>query len=510
MPKSDVVIIGSGLAALVAASRLCMDKNVIIFTKSNKRHSNSMLAQGGVASSVDQEDSWFSHYQDTLVAGCNHNEEDAVRQLVRNGPLYINEMIKCGMKFDRDNTGNLLLGHEGAHSYRRILHAGGDATGEALISFLLGRLKENCSIIEHHMAIDLIMDDGLCRGVNALDEDNNLVTYNADYVILATGGCGAIYEYTSNDSSVIGDGYAMAFRAGAELLDMEFVQFHPTLLKSNGLAVGLVSEAVRGEGAVLRLGNGLPIMEGIHPLLDLAPRDIVSRAIYNELKNGKDVFLDISMIQNFKERFPTISKLCSENGISIEEGKLPVVPGAHFMMGGIKVNEMSETNIPGLYAVGEVACTRVHGANRLASNSLLEGIVFANRLADSILDGNKPRINKNHDKLNVEQAPNYVEFFSKQDIQKLMMKHVGIVRNREGLEELIRQFEPHVHYKINSSWSKESISRMNMITTGWLIASSALRREESRGGHYREDIPIQKKEWIKKVIVRNRYEVVLS
>ncbi|KAA0549260.1 L-aspartate oxidase [Bacillus sp. BGMRC 2118] len=510
MPKSDVVIIGSGLSALVAASRLCTDKNVIIFTKSKTRHSNSMLAQGGIASVIDEKDSWMSHFQDTLIAGCHHNEEVTLQQLVKDGPRYINELMNSGMKFDTDCAGKVLLGHEGAHSHRRILHAGGDATGEVLVTFLLQRLTGRCKIVENHMAVDLMMEKGTCQGIMALDDQNKLVSYYANHVILATGGCGAIYEYTSNDPSVIGDGYAMAFRAGAELIDMEFVQFHPTLLKSNNLAVGLISEAVRGEGAVLRLEDGTPIMQDIHILLDLAPRDVVSRAIYHEMKNGKEVFLDISMIQNFKDRFPTITKLCLDHGISIEKGLLPVVPGAHFMMGGIKVNAKGETNIPGLYAVGEVACTRVHGANRLASNSLLEGIVFANELANGILSGCEQRKHSIDECIDDTYIPNGVEPLSKEEIRKNMMKYVGIVRNKEGLEKVVNLFEPYVQLSVQRSWSKDMISRINMLTTGWLIASSALRREESRGGHYREDIPIQKDEWCKRTVVRHKFEVVHS
>lgn len=510
MPKADVVIIGSGLAGLVAASRLCIDKNVIIFTKSSKFNSNSMLAQGGVASVISEKDSESSHYEDTMIAGCHYNDDFAVQQLVQNGPFYINKMIKNGMKFDTDSNGNLALGHEGAHSNRRILHAGGDATGKALISHLLQQIKENCKIIEHHMAIDLVIDDGVCHGVNALDEHNQFITYFADHVILATGGCGAIFEFTSNDSSVVGDGYAMAFRAGVELVDMEFVQFHPTLLRTNGLSTGLVSEAVRGEGAILCKRDGSRLMKGIHSFLDLAPRDIVSRAIYNEMKNGEEIHLDISMIPYFIERFPTISMLCRENGIPIEEGKIPIVPGAHFMMGGVKVNEQGETNIPGLYAVGEVACTRVHGANRLASNSLLEGIVFANQLANAILKGTTKRTNESYNHYERNKVPSNLELLQKQDIRKTMMNDVGIVRNRDGLEKVVQQFEPFVHTKIDSHFTKDSITRLNMITTGWLIASSALRREESRGGHFRKDIPTQKHEWMNKQIVRYKYEQVLQ
>lgn len=515
MPKSDVVIVGSGLAALVTASRLCTTNNVIIFTKSSKFNSNSMLAQGGIASVMENEDHWSSHYQDTIKAGCHHGIQSAIRELVQTGPNYIQQFINKGMKFDTDINGNLLLGHEGAHTYRRILHAGGDATGRALIKFLFQQLKNACKIVEHHMAVDIVIEDGVCIGITALDEHENVKSFYADHVILATGGCGAIYEYTSNDSSIVGDGYAIAYRAGAELVDMEFVQFHPTLLHDNGASPGLVSEAVRGEGGVLRREDGTKIMDGVHPLYDLAPRDIVSRAIYDEMQKGEKVYLDISMIPDFTSRFPTITNLCQKHNISLEEGRIPIVPGAHFMMGGVKVNHQCESSIPGLYAIGEVACTGVHGANRLASNSLLEGIVYGNKLADTILTKTKTVKTVHRKRINIletkkEKAENIG--IEKRQIREWMMNNVGIVRNKQDLERVIRLFEPYV-YKVTEPtlMCKEELTKLNMITTGWLIASSALRREESRGGHYREDIPETKQEWLQKHIVRSKYEnVVLS
>jgi L-aspartate oxidase len=507
MPNTNIVIIGSGLAALVTASRLCTNKNVMIFTKSTRFNSNSMLAQGGVASVVSRDDHWTSHQTDTIAAGCNHNNPSMVETLVKLGPSYISDLIKNGMQFDLDETGQLHLGQEGAHSFRRILHAGGDATGKALITFLQWQLSQKVTIIENEMSIDLIVEKGECKGVTALTEQNELITYYADQVILATGGCGGVFEYTSNDTSIIGDGYAMAYRAGVDLVDMEFVQFHPTLLYVNGKCPGLISEAVRGEGAILINGSGKQVMKGKHSLKDLAPRDIVSRAIYEEVQKGNQVFLDISMIEQFDERFPTITQLCEQNGISTKKGRIPVVPGAHFMMGGIKVNEHGESSLPNLYAVGEVACTGVHGANRLASNSLLEGIVFANLLADHILL--KPSINNTiQNTFGLETINvNVTNLPSKCQIQNIMMKKVGIVRDKLRLIEAVNLLEPYISLSVQEvGLTREAVSQLNMITTGWLIASSALKREESRGGHSRIDFPSKSNEWEQRQIIRNRRE----
>ncbi|MFZ3588310.1 L-aspartate oxidase [Bacillus sp. DJP31] len=508
MPKTDVLIVGSGLAALVIASRLCMKKNVIIFTKGTKYNSNSMLAQGGVAAAFSSEDHWQLHYQDTMIAGCQHNDKQAVKNLVEKGPTYIFDLIQQGMKFDLDSAGKILLGQEGAHSKRRILHAGGDATGKALTNFLFQQIKDHVTIIEHQMAIDLVVHKDQCIGVKAIDEENQLVSYFADSIILATGGCGGLYEFTSNASTIVGDGYAMAYRAGVDLVDMEFVQFHPTLLYSDGICPGLISEAVRGEGAILRSESGRRIMKNQHPLLDLAPRDIVSRVIFEEIQKGELIHLDISMIEDFTDRFPTITTLCEKNGAPIKEGKIPVVPGAHFMMGGIKVNEFSQSSLRGLFAVGEVACTGVHGANRLASNSLLEGIVFSNQLAEFILDQNvKVPIDWSEAVHSTKHLTTVKELPTKEQIKKIVLKSVGIIRNKEDLEALVHYLEPFTKLTPKEvNFSKETITQVNMMTTAWLIASSALLREESRGCHYRSDFPGVEKEWDHHQIIRNNTE----
>ncbi|MFS0863791.1 L-aspartate oxidase [Fredinandcohnia sp. 179-A 10B2 NHS] len=506
MPNIDVIIIGSGISALTAAYRISAEKNVIILTKSKITNSNSMLAQGGVASSVGNDDSWHSHFSDTVIAGCNHNREDTLEVLVKKGPEYILGLINEGLHFDVDENNLLMLGKEGAHSTRRILHAGGDATGRALILHMLEKVKNRVTIIEKETAIDLVIENHRCIGVYTLTQDGEIATYKGCDVILATGGCGALYSFTSNDPSITGDGLAMAYRAGAELVDLEFIQFHPTLLHIDGKTCGLVSEAVRGEGAVLVDETGRHIMNGKHPLLDLAPRDIVSRQLFTEMLAGRKIYLDVSMINDFHRRFPTITSLCLENGVALERGLIPVIPGAHFSMGGIKTDIKGRTSIPGLYAVGEVACTGVHGANRLASNSLLEGIVFGNLVADDILASQvqykplKKVVNKIDSNTTTTALP------TKADIQRMMIENVGIVRNQERLKAAVGWFEKYKNELDGISpfsCTKEVLEIINMITVGWLVASSALLRTESRGGHFREDYPTENNiEWLRKEITR--------
>lgn len=510
MPFADVMIIGSGLSALIAAKRLGEEKNVIIFTKSSKFDSNSMLAQGGVAAAISEEDQWISHLLDTLTAGCEHNDEEAVQALVQQGPQALWNLISEGMNFDRDEHGNLLLGKEGAHHFRRILHAGGDATGKALVEFLMSKLPNTVRIMENEMALDLMVEGGRCTGVMTRNDNGNLSCYHAAHTIIATGGCGSMYSFTSNSPSTTGDGLAMAFRAGAELADLEFVQFHPTMAFVNGQCRGLVSEAVRGEGALLVDASGRRIMESVHRMAELAPRDIAAREIYREISGGKQVFLDISGVQNFSSRFPTITALCRQNGINLEEGLIPVVPGAHFMMGGIQTDLFGRTSLEGLYAVGEAACTGVHGANRLASNSLLEGIVFGRMLAEAVIQSDMPFSEAG------VQHPGKMSISSpvlpaKKEIQEVMMKYCGIVRNRDGLEKAIHWFEQYkdlIFMDIDvNSFTNEQIEIRNMLTTGWLICTSALRRTESRGGHYRSDCPKQEDSlWLKKRIIRQKTE----
>jgi L-aspartate oxidase len=486
MLKADVVIIGSGVAALMAAEVICQSKNVILFTKSKVWDSNSMLAQGGIAAVISQKDSWELHGQDTLEAGCFVNNKRAVEELVKNGTKSIEDLVSFGMKFDCNQNGEYALGREGAHRVNRILHAGGDATGKHVIETLYNRVKNKVMIIENEMAIDLIIQDGICKGVYSLNEAGELISYFSDATLLATGGIGAMYQFSSNNHSITGDGIAMAYRAGCELKDLEFVQFHPTMLYINGECKGLVSEAVRGEGAFLVTKSGRRIMKDIHPFEDLAPRDVVSRAIYNEMQNGEEIFLSVEMIDNFEERFPTITANLIKNGIDLKNGLIPIVPGAHFHMGGVKTTTNGETNRKGLFAVGEVACTGVHGANRLASNSLLEGIVFGNKVAQYI--ANLPN------ETSTSYTPKYIiprfrQLPSKDEIREVMMKYVGIVRNVEKLTKAIDYVSNYLNSKEEARpMNMDELERYNMLITGKLIASSALNRTESIGAHYIEEI----------------------
>lgn len=485
MRKADVVIIGSGIAALMAAEEICQSKNVILFTKKTIFDSNSMLAQGGIAAVVTDDDSWELHQQDTLEAGCYVNNEKAVEELVKNGTKSMEDLVSFGMKFDMDPNGKFHLGREGAHRKNRILHAGGDATGKHLVETMYKRLKDKIKIVENEMAIDFIIKDDKCVGVYALAENGELKMYHTNSTLLATGGIGSMYQFSSNNQWITGDGIAMAYRAGCEMADLEFVQFHPTMLYVNGECKGLVSEAVRGEGAYLVTKNGRRIMKGIHPFEDLAPRDVVSRAIYNEMKNGEEIYLCIRSIDHFEERFPTISSNVKSNGIDLTGGYIPVVPGAHFHMGGVKTNTNGETNIPGLFAVGEVASTGVHGANRLASNSLLEGIVFGKKVARFI--ANLPSLMIEENEMNYD-IPRLRALPTKNDIREMMMKYVGIVRTEEGLAKVISYFTYYLQsVKIETrAMTLEELEIYNMITTGKLVADAALNRKESIGSHFIE------------------------
>lgn len=513
MSHYDVIIVGSGIAALTVASELCEKMNILIITKGKKQNSNSSMAQGGIAAAIQSDDHWKLHYEDTLYAGNFHNIENAVKVLVENGAQAIYDLKNGGMEFDVNENDEFLFGREGAHQKHRIIHAGGDATGQKLVEHLLTKINQNVTILEHHMALDIEVENNRAIGVWVKTKQNETMFYSGSHVILATGGCGALYEVTSNSLYVTGDGLAMAYRAGCNLVDMEFTQFHPTMLNVNGSCKGLISEAVRGEGAVLLDEEGRRIMDGVHPLLELAPRDVVARVIQYERLNGHEIYLDITNIKDFQKRFPTITKLCQNNGIDLVKGKIPVAPGMHFLMGGIETDLLGRTSVERLYAVGEVACTGVHGANRLASNSLLEGLVFGKRLANFLK--NQPiydvystknlSINKKND--------SNISLPLKKEIQKVMTTYVGITRSHEGLEYSINWFAQFMHhssfFNINvNNFTIDEIELINMVTVGWLIAQAAIKRTESRGGHYRIDFPQENDLWRKKRINLSSMEFI--
>lgn len=335
MKTYNCIIVGSGIAAMQLAHHLSHQCRVLVLTKSVKQASNSYRAQGGIAAAVGDGDKAASHYEDTITAGCHFHNHQQVHRLVEKGPELIEQLTASGLSFDQDGTGQIALGMEGAHSRKRIVHCGGDATGKHVMDHLLASLKRNIEVIENRFVYELMMHplSKKCVGVKAKNENGDNEIYFADHVVLAMGGVGGLFSYTSNDPSVTGDGIALAYRAGAELVDMEFIQFHPTLLYVNGKTVGLVSEAVRGEGGRLVGACGTPVMAGKHPLEDLAPRHIVAKELFEQRMVGKDVYLDISMIDHFENKFPTITALCHANGVSLEERRIPVGPGCHFLMG---------------------------------------------------------------------------------------------------------------------------------------------------------------------------------
>lgn len=503
--KANVIIIGSGIAALQLAKKLSHNLNVIIFTKSSVTTSNSYLAQGGIAAALSASDDPYKHYQDTLEAGRYHNHHEAVSLMTKEAPQLINELLLEGCGFDRDAEGNIKLGLEGAHSEKRIVHGGGDATGKTVIDFLQSQLS-HIKVIEHMTIYDLIMSHNRCIGVKGKNKDGRSFQEWADHVVIATGGLGQIYSFTSSAETVTGDGLALAYRAGAELADMEFVQFHPTLLYVGGKGVGLVSEAVRGEGARLVTEDGTFIMENVHPYKDLAPRHVVSQTIYNKMKQGYSVYLDISSIKEFESHFPTVASICKENGVDIKSGKIPVAPGCHFLNGGICTDLYGRTTVPGLYAIGEVACTGVHGANRLASNSLLEGLFLGKNLANDINQSKRrPEWQKRVlERRNIIAAPSKLP-----DIQVLkttMMDRTGIVRTRSSLEKqlgFLESFEVEAWLEADlDHLSADELNRVFMLICSWIVTKSALARTESRGGHLRKDYPNEEKSWETKQIIQ--------
>lgn len=488
MIKTDVLIAGSGIAALSVASELCKYKNkkITIITKGSIKDCNSSLAQGGISVALSDKDDYHCHYEDTMEAGCNINNADAVMKLVSTAPQVILDFIETGMVFDKDKDGNLAFGREGAHRLNRIIHAGGDRTGLRVVEQLLRTITPDVTIIQNEMVLDLRVKDGKCSGIITRNNKTNEINYyTADYTILATGGIGQLYPSTSNDTTITGDGIAMAYRAGCKLKNLEFVQFHPTMLTIDGKAYGLVSEAVRGAGGVLINEKGEKIMEGVHPQKDLAPRDVVSREVYAHYLKGEKIFLDISAVKDFRKKFPTVTEICEEHGVNVDDKLIPVAPGAHFHMGGIEATPEGITNIEGLYAVGEVACTGVHGANRLASNSLLEGLVFGKLLADHI--ENTPR---KAEEITEEDSPLVISSLpSKSEIQSQMMNFVGIVRHSGLIHNIIdwfEQYSPDKNFgKISTKQNtNEQFEIYNMLTTGWLVAKASENRKDSIGAHY--------------------------
>lgn len=492
----DVVIIGSGIAGVYTALEIPGDFSVGIITKETLDTSNSVLAQGGIAVSLDEKnDSPELHFKDTLFAGAGLCDEKSVWVLVEEAAENIRKLCSMGVNFDRHGQ-ELSLTREGAHSVSRIIHSG-DTTGKEVCDKLIeeARNKDNISIYERFFAVDLIVENGKCFGVKVFDETaNKMKVFRVGSVVVATGGFGQIYSHTTNPEVATGDGIGMCLRAGAEAMDMEFVQFHPTVLYHPKDKSFLISEAVRGEGAQLKNVNGERFMHKYHELGELAPRDVVSRANFEEMTvtGTKNVFLDITFKsrEHLENRFPNIFKTCLEYGIDISKDYIPVAPAEHYCMGGIRTDVDGHTSIDGLFACGEVACTGIHGANRLASNSLLEGLVFGRKIARKIAETGK---NSTHYEINdfvQEPVSEEIEIFKgmKEEIQAAMTKYVGIIRNEQGLRKAERIIKDiWTRFEDYNGFSLIKLEVANMLTVATLVIESALERTESRGAHYRSD-----------------------
>lgn len=501
--QTDILIIGSGIAGLCAAIEAAKYAKVLIITKDKLSESNTEQAQGGIAVVLSEEDSFERHIEDTLRVGSGLCNEKAVRILVEEGPLRIQELIQWGANFDKDD-GRLSFTQEAGHNMRRIIHAKGDATGSEVERILILKAKENnnIKILEYTFAIDLLHKDGSCFGAIVDIKNKSKKIIYAKKTILATGGIGQIYRETTNSIVATGCGMAIAYRAGAQLIDMELVQFHPTTLYIAGASRTLISEAVRGEGAILKNKYGERFMFKYHPEGELAPRDVASRAILKEMKRTNDthVYLDLTHLdsQFLKNRFPNIMKTCSSFDIDIKKDLIPVRPTAHYMIGGIKIDTNGSTNIRNLYACGETACSGLHGANRLASNSLLEGLVFGCRAGystgKSIKDGEKtkatPKIKSildygNSKELDIEDL--------KASLKNLMSRCVGIERDEKTLLEAGEKIDFWSSYVMKKEFSNpKGWELQNMLLIAKLIQKAALTRKESRGVHYRKDYPKQK------------------
>lgn len=514
----DVIIIGSGIAGVFTALEISQKYDIAILTKETLDISNSGLAQGGIAVSLDKKDSPELHFKDTLYAGAGLCNEQSVWVLVNEAASNIDRLCKFGVNFDKTKQHELALTREAAHSMNRIIHAG-DTTGKEVCDKLISVVKtrNNIKIYERTFVIDLVTKDGACKGVLVCDENGDLLKFLvSDIVVCATGGFGQLYSNTTNPDVATGDGLSMAYRAGAELMDLEFVQFHPTVLYHPQNKNFLISEAVRGEGALLKNSEGKRFMPEYHPLNELAPRDVVSRAIFEETKKTQSthVFLDITFMEKtwLEARFPNIFKTCLGYGIDISKDMIPVAPAEHYCMGGIKADVNGKTNINGFFTCGECACNGIHGANRLASNSLLEGLVFG-RLIGEQIDELLKNEKSSREPINLAYATERtnVQFDRKAvktDIQKKMTKEVGIIRNGAGLLRALTDVNS--YKKMLDDLKNESLEEFelqNIILLSRLVIESALEREESRGAHFRSDFSKTDDEnWKRHILKRKQGE----
>jgi len=514
MKHYDYIIIGSGIAGLYISLLAIEQGSTLILTKGSIDDCNTRYAQGGIAVAMGKDDSPELHFKDTMAAGGGLCDAETVRILTDEAADCIADLIKFGVPFDTLD-GEITLTREAAHSVSRVMHAGGDATGEHIEVTLSSQVRSSpIDLLENCLAGEIVAQNGRVLGVRALDcRTGSVEEYHCQFLILATGGAGKLFRYTTNSDVVTGDGIALAFKAGAEISDMEFFQFHPTVLRLSGVAPFLISEAVRGEGGILRNVEGHRFLLDYIAEAELAPRDIVARGIIWEMQktHSDRVFLDVTHLHPrlITTRFPQIYRFCREHGLDITKELIPVAPAAHYLMGGVKVNSWGETNIPGLFAAGETACTGVHGANRLASNSLLESIVFGRRVVQrtkvtATSERSQPVVASclySLPKREQHQLIGTVPPLNLPNLQSLMWDKVGIIRSGEALEEaagilttwqsILSQPSDRPSYELN-----------NLVLSARLTTEAALLRKESRGAHFRTDFPKASPEWQRHIVFR--------
>lgn len=500
--ERDFLVIGSGLAGLYTALKLAELGSVALLTKAALEESNTFFAQGGIAAAIDPADSPTLHLRDTLAAGAGLCRVEAVEVLVNEGPDRVRELIELGVPFDRAGH-EVALTREAAHSRRRILHALGDATGRAISQVLAARVRENprIEIWEHTMATRLLLAGGRCAGARAVTAEGRNLDFLARATVLCTGGCGQLYEVTTNPGVATGDGIALAYQAGARVADMEFMQFHPTALWLSGAPHFLISETVRGEGGVLRNIRGERFMPAYHELADLAPRDVVARAIADQMaKTGANhVWLDLSAIpaEVVKSRFPNIYETCRQYGLDITAEPIPVAPAAHYMMGGVVTDLWGRSSLPGLFACGEVACTGVHGANRLASNSLLEDLVFAHRIARFLAEEEPPR--PSAAAIAPAALPAVPAGMDPEEgiaiLRRTLSEAAGITRNGPTLAQALGSLRALPLAALGDGEPPKRYELANMLLVAGLILEAAYLRTESRGCHFRADFPKTDPAW---------------
>ncbi|MBB5339490.1 L-aspartate oxidase [Tunturiibacter gelidoferens] len=527
MERFDFLVIGAGIAGLSAAIRLAETGTVLVVTKEELAESNTAYAQGGIAVAMGGDEDVALHLEDTMAAGDGLVNREAAAVLVTEGPKRVEELLEWGTAFDRypegekEHGGELMRTREGAHSLSRILHANGDATGKEIAVSLLRHVREagndggSIELMEWATSVDLMVEGGRVVGATLLDGEGGLRVVRAGAVLLASGGAGQVYSDTTNPAVATGDGIAMAYRAGAAVSDMEFYQFHPTAFSEPGAPRFLLSEALRGEGAYLVNAKGERFMERYHPLLELAPRDVVARAITREGMDGP-VYLDMRHVassptaRDLQTRFPGISKFLARYRLELGRDLIPVRPAAHYLMGGVRTDVQGRTSLSGLYAAGEAACTGVHGANRLASNSLLEGLVFGALAAETMvaetslteLDASASVVAASGGVTPEAATERWIK-----ELRDLMWKDAGLLRDKGGLEQAKRGLVA-LAAAMPKGLTRRAVEARNLHVVAELIVASALGREESRGAHFRNDFPLREEVAKHSVMQEGRLEFV--